>query len=131
MHLCSQVNDLIPGHSAQSPLQFLISDTVTPATSTIFVLFDRTVFTTDVITFTFEVTRMTGGTIDCVSSRWCIVWMGVWQCAAYRVAMTAITAWVTPVIAGVAAIRTMAEAGRCPAIGCMAHVTLFRGAQMA
>ena len=97
------------------------------ATSAILVLFDGTVFTADVITFTFEITGMTGGAIDCISSRWCVVRMRVRQCTAYRGTMTAITARVTSMIAGIAAIWIMAEAGWCPAIGGMADIALFRG----
>ena len=99
--------------------------------STVLVLFDGTVFTTDVITFSFEIIRMTGGTIDCISSRWCIARVRIWQRTAYRGPMTAITARVASMIARVAAIWIMAEAGRCPAIGGMAHIALFGGTQMA
>ena len=98
---------------------------------TVLVLFNSAIFTTDVIAFSSEIIRMTGRTIDCISSRWCIARVGIWQRTAYRGPMTAITARVASVVARVAAIWIMAEAGWCPAIGGMADITLFRSTQMA
>lgn len=96
--------------------------------STILVLFDCAVFTADVFVFTSEITRMTGGTIDCTSSRGSIFRVRIWKRTAYGRAMAAVAARIASVVARVASTGTVTEAGRCPAVGCVTHVALLRRA---
>ena len=80
------------------------------AAAAIFVLFDSTAFSAIVITFTFEITLMTGGTEGRVSGR------GVGKRKAYARAMAAATPWVPSMVAGVVASRVMTEDAWCPAV---------------
>lgn len=84
----------------------------------IHVLCDRTVFAADVPALAFEIARMTGRTERRVLGP------GPGNTGADGVAVAAVTARIPAVITRVVALRVMAEAGRCPAIGGVAGVAL-------
>ena len=82
---------------------------MTSTASAILVLFDSAAFSADVITFTFEITRMTGSAIDCISLRGCILRMRIRKRIVNGAAMTASTSWIYSVVAWVAPLSGMAE----------------------
>ena len=96
--------------------KFTIIYIVTSATGAIFVLFDGAVFSTNVFPFSIEITRMTGSAIDSNSLRGGILRMGIRKRSVHGVAVTAATTWVLSVIARVAPLSAVLEAGRCPAV---------------
>ncbi len=82
---------------------------MTSTGSTVLVLFDSTALSSVVVTFTFKVTCMTARTEWRVSQLIRIII--TIDTATYRSFVTAITAWIASVVAGVVAITVMAEAG--------------------
>ena len=99
-------------------IKFSITNSVTTAAGAIPVLRDRTVFTTNMIPFAFEIIRMTGRAVRSVLRP------AIRNCIVYGTTVAGGTAWIIAVIARVAPLGTMAEAGRCPAIGGMTGVAL-------
>lgn len=104
-------------------IKITIAYSMTSAAGAIPVLFDSTGLSANVIAFRFEITRMTGSTIRCVSAP------GVHKRIVYTIAVAAATAWicivVTRVVILIRVIRVMAEVGR-PVVCCMTHITLHR-----
>jgi len=87
---------------------------MTSTGTAILVLFDGAISSAIVITFTFEITRMTAGTEWRVS--FLIRIIVPIDTATYRSFVTASTAWITTVIAWVVTIAVMAEVAWCPAV---------------
>ncbi len=86
--------------------------------ATIHVLCDGTITSAIVIPFRFEIIRMTGSAERFVLGR------GPGNNAACSSAVAAATAWIPSVRAWIVR-RSMAEAGRCPAVGGMTYFALF------
>lgn len=99
--------------------------TAPTAAAAILVLFDSAVFSPDMIAFAFEITLMAGGAEGRVAGR------RIYKYGVYAGAVAAAATRVSSVIARVIPLRVMAEAGRRPAAGHMALVTLNRRRQMA
>lgn len=81
------------------------------AAAAVLVLFNSTAFSTNMIAFTFEIIRMTGGTIGR------ILWIGIRNRSGHSITMTGTTPRFPSVVAGVVPLRIMGEDVRCPAIG--------------
>ena len=93
------------------------------ASSAILVLFNSAISTAIVIAFTFEITRMTAGTEWRVPFLiWIIV---IIDTATYRSSVTVNAGKSPSVVSRVVTLSAMTKVGWCPAVGCMAHVTLF------
>lgn len=88
------------------------------------VLCDGTVFTTDMIPFSFKITGMTGRTERCVLGP------GPGTVSANCSTVAAVAARISSVIARVVTLRVMAETGWRPAVGGMTGVALCGGIQM-
>ncbi len=88
------------------------------AAAAIPVLRNGTVLSTNVLVFAFEVIRMTGRAIRFVLSP------GPGNVGADGITVAGGTTRISAVIARVVPVRIMAEVGRCPAVGGMAHVAL-------
>ena len=102
--------------------------TSSAATAAILVLFDSTTPAANMITFAFEVIRMTAGTEWRVLKLIRII-VPI-NTTAYRSFVTASTTRIPSVVARVVPLRAMAEDVRCPAVCCMTHITLFIRAYM-
>lgn len=89
------------------------------ATTAILVLFDGAIFSANVLIYTFELSRMTGGAIRR------ILGSGPGKCTVHTATMATVTPGISSVIARIIAIKIMAEVGRCPAIRCMADIALY------
>ena len=95
------------------------------AVTAILVLFDRTATPANVITFTSEITLMTGRTERCIPG------CGPREGTADATAVAGATARVPSVITGVVPAGVVAEYIRRPCIGCMADVALHSRIYMA
>ena len=93
---------------------------MTSASGAILVLCDRAVFAANVIPFSFEIICVTGRTERLVLGKW------PGNSSTDNRAVAAGAAWIIPVIPWVVPLWAMAETGRRPAIGGMAHVALLR-----
>ena len=90
------------------------------AAATIPVLSDGAVFSAYVISFSFEIVSVTGGTERSVLGP------GPRNRAANGITVTAVTARISSVITRVVSIRVMTKVGRRPGVGGMTYVALFR-----
>ena len=82
-------------------IKITVRHPMTSATGTILILFDSAVLSANVISFSIEITRMTGSTIDCSSLRRCILQMGIRKRIVHGIAVAATTPWVPSVVARV------------------------------
>ena len=94
------------------------------AAAAITVLRDGTVLAADVPVLAFEVVCVTGRAVGCVLRP------APRNDGADGWAVATSASWIAPVIARVISIGIVAEDGRCPAVGGVAHVALFRRRQM-
>ena len=83
---------------------------MTSTASAIFVLFDSTACSAIVITFAFEIIRMTGSAVGCILVKWIVKWK------AYAIAVTSTTPRINSVIARVIPVTVVAEDAWCPAV---------------
>ncbi len=83
---------------------------MTSTAAAIPVLFDSTATSTNVITFAFEIIRMTGSAVGCV------LWPVIHKRNDYAIAVTATTTWGSSVVARVFSSRVVAEDAWCPAV---------------
>ena len=79
------------------------------AAAAILVLFDCTAVTANVIAFTFEIIRMAGSAIDCISLRRCILRMRIRERIVHGVAVAPVTPRVPSVVTRVTPLRAMTE----------------------
>lgn len=94
---------------------------MTSTAAAISVLLDGTIFAANMITFTFEIVRMTGraeGRVLRPRPR---------NVTTNGITVAAVTTRVVPMVSRIVSLRVVVEVGRCPTIGCMTHVALFGG----
>lgn len=97
---------------------------MTAAAATVAILRHRAVTAADVIALSLEVTGMTGRAVGRV------LWPSPRNNRANGRPVALGTSRVTPVIAGIVAVRIVAEHRRRPGVGGMADVALFGGGQV-